>query len=111
VEIEGKKADDAYILSLKGRLDAYSSNELEKIINKLIDKGTTKIVVNFEEVVYISSSGLRVMLASLKRLKRVGGEIKLAALKPYVQEVFDISGFTQLFEIYDEEEDAVNSFN
>jgi len=87
----------------------YSSNELERSISALIDGGSVRLVVNFDGVDYISSSALRVMLASLKRLKKVEGDLKLACLKPYVKEVFDIAGFTQLFEIYEEEEEAVNS--
>ena len=94
---------------MSGRLDAYSSNEVEGSINGLIDKGCTRIVVNYGGVDYISSSGLRVMLASLKRLRKVQGDLKLACLKPYVKEVFDIAGFTQLFEIYDQEKEAVDS--
>ncbi len=109
MEIKEKSAGNVKILALDGRLDAYSSNEVETSINTLIDGGCVKIVVNFNGVEYISSSGLRVMLASLKRLKKVQGDLKLACLKPYVKEVFDIAGFTQLFEICDQEEEAVNS--
>nr|QNO55611.1 hypothetical protein JLLEDACL_00010 [Methanosarcinales archaeon ANME-1 ERB7] len=110
MEIEEKSVGNVEILSLNGRLDAYLSNGVERSINALIDKGSVRIVANFDGVEYISSSGLRVMLASLKRLKKVQGDIKLACLKPYVKEVFDIAGFTQLFEIYEREEEAVNSF-
>lgn len=110
MEIEEKNVDDVEVLSLKGRLDAYSSNQVEQSLNELIDKGEKKIVVNFNDVDYISSSGLRVMLAALKRLKKVQGDIKLASLKPYVEEVFEIAGFTQLFNIYASEEDAVTDF-
>jgi len=109
MEIEEKSVGDVAILTLNGRLDAYSSNDVERRINALIDDDCVRIVVNLDGVEYISSSGLRVMLASLKRLKKEEGDLKLACLKPYVKEVFDIAGFTQLFEIYDREEEAVNS--
>ena len=109
MELEEKRVGNVAILTLNGRLDAYSSNELERSISALIDDGSVRLVVNFDGVDYISSSGLRVMLASLKRLKKVEGNLKLACLKPYVKEVFDIAGFTQLFEIYEQEEAAVNS--
>ena len=107
MEIEMKGIGSVEIISLHGRLDAYSSNEVERTINTLIDEGCVRIVVNLEGVEYISSSGLRVMLASLKRLKKLNGDLKLACLKPYVKEVFDIAGFTQLFEICDREAEAV----
>ena len=109
MKLEEKRAGNVAILTLNGRLDAYSSNELERSISALIDNGSVRLVVNFDGVDYISSSGLRVMLASLKRLKKAEGDLKLACLKPYVKEVFDIAGFTQLFEIYEQEEEAVNS--
>ena len=108
MEIEEKDADGVKILALTGRLDAYSANEVEKCITGLIDGGCVRLVVNLEGVEYISSSGLRVMLAALKRLRKLKGELSMACLRPYVQEVFDIAGFTQLFAIYDREADAVD---
>jgi anti-sigma B factor antagonist len=59
---------------------------------------------------YISSSGLRVFLAALKKVRKQQGDMKLADLKPFIKEIFDIAGFTQLFNILDNEEAAVNSF-
>lgn len=110
MEIGKKSVDNVEVIYLEGRLDAYSSNQVDETINSLIEDGKIKIVVNFEETEYISSSGLRVMLASLKRLKKIDGNIKLACLKPYVLEVFEIAGFTQLFDIYESEDEAVDSF-
>ena len=111
MDVEEKKSGKVYIIVLNGRLDAYSSNELEKKVNTLIDDNNCReLVVNFGEVDYISSSGLRVMLSTVKKLRKIEGDVKLACLKPYVREVFDISGFTQLFEIHDLEEEAVKSF-
>lgn len=110
MEIGIKSVDDIGVISLEGRLDAYSSNQANETINSLIEDGCIKIVVNFGETEYISSSGLRVMLATLKKLNKMEGDIKLACLKPYVLEVFEIAGFTQFFDIYEREEEAVNSF-
>jgi len=107
MEIEEKDAGRVKILRLTGRLDAYSANEVEKSITGLIDGGCVRIVVNLEGVEYISSSGLRVILAALKQLRKLKGELSLACLRPYVKEVFDIAGFTQLFTIYDREAEAV----
>lgn len=93
-----------------GRLDAPSSEELKADMERLIGEGWRKIVANLEGVDYISSSGLRVMLSALKKLRSLGGDLKLASLRPYVRETFEIAGFTQLFEIYDREEEAVEEF-
>lgn len=93
-----------------GRLDAQSSDELKADIEGLIGEGCRKIVANFGSVDYISSSGLRVMLSSLKKLRNLDGDLKLACLKPYVRETFEIAGFTQLFKIYDGEKEAADDF-
>jgi anti-sigma B factor antagonist len=51
------------------------------------------------------------MLSSLKKLNAMGGNLKLSSLQPYVMEVFKIAGFTKLFQIYNDEQEATNSFN
>ncbi len=111
MEIEENKDGIISILSLKGKLDAYSSRDLENSIKKVIEGGCNNILVNFQGVDYISSSGLRVILSSLKQIKKLDGQIKLANLKPHVLEVFEISGFTQIFDIYEGQEEALKSFN
>jgi anti-sigma B factor antagonist len=110
VEILEKKTGDGCIIALSGRLDAYSANDLEKKLDSLIDAGFIRLVVNLEKLEYISSSGLRVFLAALKKTKKQQGDIKLACLKPFIKEIFDIAGFTQLFNMFDTEEAAVNNF-
>jgi len=110
MEITGKTVDNVEIVFLNGRLDAYNSNLVENKFNELIDSGKVKMVADLSGVEYISSSGLRVMLSSLKKLNQLEGTLKLSALQPYVLEVFEIAGFTQLFEIYDSEEEALASF-
>lgn len=110
MEIAENMDNNICILSLNGKLDAYYSIELENSIKKVIQGGCSSILVNFQGVEYISSSGLRVILSSLKQLKKLGGQLKLSNLKPYVKEVFEISGFTQIFEIYENEKEALESF-
>jgi anti-sigma B factor antagonist len=110
VEILEQKIGKVNIISLSGRLDAYSANDLERKLDSLIDADQVQLVVNLGQLEYISSSGLRVLLAALKKVRKQQGDIKLACLKPYIKEVFDIAGFTQLFTIFDAEEAAVSSF-
>ena len=76
----------------------------------LIDAAQVGLVLSLEKLEYISSSGLRVFLAALKKVRKQQGDIELACLKPYIKQVFDIAGFTQLFVILDTEEAAVNNF-
>ena len=110
MDILEKKINDIQIITLGGRMDAYSSNDVERQLNSLIEANQVKIILNLTGLEYISSSGLRVLLATLKKSRKALGDIRLAAMRPYVKEVFDIAGFTQLFKIFDQEEAAIDSF-
>ena len=111
MDITEKKLDNVNVLSLSGRLDAYSATEVETKLNSLIDAGQPRLVIDLEKLEYISSSGLRVFLAALKKVKKQQGDIKLACMKPFIKEVFDIAGFSQLFNIFDTQDAAVSSFS
>ena len=110
MEISEKTAGRANVVYLTGRLDAHAANDVEQKLNSLTAASQVCLVLNLKELEYISSSGLRVMLAALKRATKRQGDVRLACLQPSVKDVFDIAGFTQLFKIYDEEEDAISSF-
>lgn len=110
LEINERDEAGVAIVSLKGRLDAASSQEAEQRMNALIDAGNKSILVNLGNLDYISSSGLRVLLASLKRLKKTGGDLRLACPKPAVRDVFTMAGFHRIFAIDDDEASALNSF-
>lgn len=110
MELNEKKAGEICILAFTGRLDAYSANEVEKKIDTFIESGQVKMVLNLDKLEYISSSGLRVFLAQLKKSRKQQGDLKLACMKPYIKEVFDIAGFTQLFNIFENEDAATGSF-
>jgi anti-sigma B factor antagonist len=110
MEIIEKKIGSVRVVGLGGRLDAYVSPDVEQALNTLVDAGEIWLVVSLERLEYISSSGLRVLLASLKKVRKRDGDIKLTSMKPHIREVFDVAGFSQLFSIYDLEDVAVEAF-
>jgi anti-sigma B factor antagonist len=110
MEIIENKVGQVNVLCPCGRLDAHAANEVEKKLNELTDTAQVWLVVSLEKLEYISSSGLRVLLAALKKTRKQQGDIRLTSLRPFVKEVFDIAGFTPLFKIFDKEEDAINSY-
>lgn len=110
MDILEKKVGSINVISLTGRLDAYRANDLEEKLDALIDAGQVHIMLRLENLEYISSSGLRVFLAALKKTKKQEGDIKLVGLTPFIREIFDIAGFTKLFHMFDTEEDAINKF-
>ena len=82
-----------------GRLDSNSDPIFEKELLAHIDGGCRRLLVDFSELTYISSAGLRVVLVAAKRMKAAGGKLVLAALSAQVREVFEISGFNRILEI------------
>jgi len=111
MELSDKTIGNVIVVSMTGRLDAYAANDAERRLDSLISANQVRLVVDFAKLDYISSSGLRVLLAALKKARKQQDDIRLAALQPYVKEVFDIAGFTQLFKLFDKTDDAVTSFN
>ncbi len=86
-------------LALRGRVDALSSAEIQEVFDRLIQAGERMILVDFTEVNYLSSAGLRLFLLVQKQLRSVGGELLLFGLAPQTLEVFRLSGLDKLFRI------------
>ncbi len=109
MKITQKQEGEVCAFSLNGRFDAHSAGDVESKLNSAISQGMKKLLVDMNGTEYISSAGLRVLLAMAKKLKKEG-QIKLCCLQPYVKEVFDIAGFTQIFKIYNTYQEGINSF-
>ena len=101
----------AVIMELHGFLDAHTAPDLEKTFSELIAKGKYNIVVNFNALNYISSAGLGVFMAYIDEVRNNRGDIKLAAMQQKVFNVFDLLGFPFLYEIYKDQDEALNKFN
>ena len=104
MEIQTRKEKNAVIVSVKGRMDAVTAPEFEKNLSDLIAKGENNFLLNFDGLEYISSAGLRAILATAKKLKEKGGKILLTGLKGSVDEVFKIAGFHSIFKVFESEE-------
>lgn len=107
MEITTANRDGAIILSVAGRIDTATAPALEQAINKEIESGNRKILLNFSTVTYISSGGLRVLLATAKKLKNPGDKYALCSLAAEVNKILKLAGFTSIFSIYPTEGDAL----
>ena len=106
--LKHKEITDNIVFYLKGRLDVHLSTEVEKEINDIIQQFPDKnILVNLDDVEYMSSSGLRVLVASMRILKANDKELKLCNLNPAVKKVFEVVELMDMFDIYDTEADAL----
>ncbi len=100
MEIAETKRDGVVILGLTGRLDASTAPSLEAKVSASIADGNQRFVIDCGQLDYISSAGLRALLVAAKRLNASGGKIVLASLKDQIKEVFDIAGFSSIFQVY-----------
>ncbi len=107
MELKTRKEKNATVVSIKGRMDSISSPEFEKELSELMAEGQINLIIDFGELDYISSAGLRSILAAAKKLEKKEGKLLLSALKDMVKEVFEITGFTAIFPVYESVESAL----
>jgi len=107
VEINTANNEGKTVITVSGRVDTSTAPELEQVINREIDAGNRKILLNFSGVTYISSGGLRVLLATAKKLKNPGDKFGICSLAPEVMKILKLAGFTSIFTIYSSEGEAL----
>lgn len=107
MEIVETREQGAMVVVPVGRVDSTTSDRFEQQLSKLLAGGERRLVVDFSRVEYISSAGLRVMLALAKRLKDARGALALCGLGEPVRQVFSLAGFLPLFSIDDSRDAAV----
>ncbi|MEA4861692.1 MAG: STAS domain-containing protein [Victivallaceae bacterium] len=98
MEIVLQNKNNYRYLSFSGRLDASTSQEADQQLRNQLDD-CVKLLIDLEELTYISSAGLRVLLIIAKQMKNHDGDLVLCNLSDTVQEVFDISGFSAIFKL------------
>ena len=98
------------IVTVPARVDTTSARDVEAEFDELFGSGARHVVADFGGNEYVSSAGLRVFLAVLKFLEKNEGRIVLCAMQPFVDDVFQISGFSELFSITSTREEAIALF-
>ena len=96
-----RQEGNATVVTVGGRLDGVTSAIYEKNIRELIDGGALSLVVDMEELEYVSSAGIRGIMIMAKLIKEKNGQVCLANLKGNVRAVFNMCGITPLFKIED----------
>jgi len=110
MDIRISNATDISVVEVQGKLDTTTANQFQQELFKLIEAGTVKIIIDATHLSYVSSAGLRVLLASGKKIKANGGKIVLCNINEMIREVLDISGFAPLFPTFHTREDAIKGF-
>ena len=111
MSVEHQVLDTIDIVFLSGRVDAQSAPGVNEEIAKILDQGKNKMLINFKGLEYISSAGLRILIIIAKKMRASEGGLALCSLDEKIYEVFDISGFTAIFQIYDTQKEAIEALN
>jgi anti-anti-sigma factor len=107
MEISGTNNEKAFVVRLKGRMDAIGAPEFDKKCGEWLGQGNVKIVIDFSELEYISSIGLRSILVLGKQIKGQDGKLHLCGMDKIVGGVFQMSGFAAIFPVFDSLEPAL----
>lgn len=109
MEILETREGDALVLAVTGRADTVSSPIFEESVMANLEAGEIKLVLQLENLDYISSAGLRVILLTAKRIADLGGSLTLCGLQETVEKVLEVSGFLSLLRVADTLEDALQN--
>ena len=102
--------DDKIVVYLSGRIDVSLANQLDSELKSIVtDKKVNFVVLNMKDVEYISSSGFRVAISLLRKLKATEGVLRICSLNQEVRRAFDIIELASVFEIFDSEEQALSA--
>lgn len=97
LNIQKKQEQDTLNIALEGRLDTTTAPELENMLKESLD-GVKNLILDFQDLEYISSAGLRVLLSAQKAMNRQG-EMKLIHVREEVREIFEVTGFLDILTV------------
>src|SRR3984893_17090714 len=111
IEIQQREREGITVLDLKGRLTVGDDvSRFREQLQKQIDSGHRNIVLNMEQVDYIDSTGLGALVMAYTSMQRANGKIKLLNLSRRGIELLVMTKLTTIFEVFDDEQSAINSF-
>lgn len=112
LSINTKEMKRVTLLEVAGRVDSTTATQLGEALNEVIDEGRNRLVLDLENVEYMSSAGLRELVSALKRVNNLAGtgDLRLANPSDRVREVLELAGLDEIFKIYPTQLDAVGSF-
>ncbi|MDV2482012.1 STAS domain-containing protein [Methanoculleus sp. Wushi-C6] len=109
MDLATERRDGILTFVMRGRLDGYGASRLSDALQASLQDDDRSIVFDLAGVSYLSSAGIRVLLAAKKRLKERSGTLALAGMQEYPRNVLDMAGVTQIFSFYPGVEEAVSA--
>ena len=110
MEILEERIDSIDVLKLEGRLDASSGKDIKEKVSALAKEKRVNLVIDIGAIDFIDRSGLGSLVASLRSVNKLGGDIKIASLQNPVRAIFELTRLHRIFEIFDDSTAAAKSF-
>jgi len=101
LDVSSREAGDYIVFEVRGEVDLYSAPKLKQAVYNVIDSGSTKLVLDLDALEFMDSTGLGILVASLKRLTTEGGQLKLVCNRDNILKIFKITGLDKVFDIYE----------
>lgn len=99
------------LVRIEGEFDMHGADEFRRQVDNALDvSGVRNILLNLENVSFIDSSGLGVILGRYKRISLAGGQMMAAHVQPQVARILELSGLFRIIGLYDTETEALNRF-
>jgi anti-anti-sigma factor len=111
MHVQESKKGGVLVVAADGRLDGSAAEEFLGRLAAAIDGGESRILLDFSNLTYISSAGLRILLVTAKRLKEGNGQFAICGLSENVASVFKVSGFDAIIRIFPDEAAALASYS
>jgi anti-sigma B factor antagonist len=99
--------EDSVVIKLQGEVDLYAAPELKDHVNRAIESGKNKLVLDLSEATFIDSTTLGILVSGMKRLRPRGGMLAVLCPDPTMARIFDITGLNRMFSVHDTLEGAL----
>jgi anti-sigma B factor antagonist len=110
VEIKTQAYKRVVAVTVTGRVDSATAGDLETALTGLINEGRNSLVLDLQGVDFLSSSGLRVLVTTLKAVRKVGGDVRLAQPSQRALDAINLAGLDVLFKVFPDRESAIGSY-
>jgi len=98
MNVKVEELNGTYVATLQGEMDTAAALEVEETLKPLFATGGKDVIIDCKELEYIASSGLRILLSILKGAKAAGGRVVLRDVNDDIKNVFQLTGFINIFE-------------
>lgn len=109
MDLTTERSENVVCVDVKGRIDGSTAVAFEESVRNAFEESDRAMIMDFRELAYISSAGLRVILLTAKSLQSQDAKLVLCSLSDQIREVFKISGFDKLLPIHETREEARES--